>query len=364
MLILLKNSIVWDSRVKKILNTFKRNGIETHLLSVEKNKENLPVDNEQNSVVIHKNRRIVLPGVSRLLLNCKFLYKSLKLGRRHHTVYCNDLNTLLFGVLCRLLFKCRVIYDSHEYAVDETIGAPLWKKCAIKSYQMLLLKWVDKVVTVSPLIAKQLVIDNPFVSEPIVVKNLPEITQDTKPLDIVRKYSLKDSTIKIVYHGNISSNFVVESLIETFDNMSWDGVEFLVFGVGSKVQDLKNLSTRFSHVHIFDPVSPSILYSILAGCDFGLVVYQQGCLNHEYCFPNKYFDYLACGVIPIVPQLKQLSSHIAETGYGIHAFEISEFGDLKSLKDKMDRIYHVKNYKNEYTWESSEQVIVDYVINL
>lgn len=365
MLVLLKNSVQWDSRVKKIIKTFRKFGVETQLLSVESTLDIYEIENlGKVDFVFHHSKRMIVPGLSLMFLNIKFIRAAICLHTRGRPIYCNDLNTLLTGCMLKILFRSKLIYDTHEYAADEVVDGSAWKKNLIMFYQKLLLNLVDQVVTVSPLIAQQLKADYPFISDPIVVKNLPDLSPtqfDT--FNIYTEYNIDEAAIVIVYHGNISTDYVVDALVKTFARMNSKNIEFLILGLGTKFQELLSKSKEFDHVKIRTAVSQDRLYTILNNCDFGLVIYPPGCLNHEYCFPNKYFDYVACGVVPIIPDLQQLKQHISETGFGVMAHQVKSYEDLDKLRSKMKKTYINSGLRVSVLWDVSERVIEEQLLH-
>jgi hypothetical protein len=364
MLVLLMNSIAWDTRVKKIVKELDDLGKNPIVISVEQEGTHLKiVGNAKLKPVFFTGGRYFFPGVSRILLFYLFLREAARQCTQEQVIWCNDLNTLLTGCILKLIFKLHLIYDTHEYAVDEIIGASKAVILLKKYYQRFLIRFADKVVSVSPLIAKQLQIDNPFLKDVVVLKNLPDIDLKKRlPINLKEKYSIPSKNTVIVYHGSISNDYVVNELLKAFKFMEWPNVSFLVLGMGSRLCELRRRSSSMHHVNITDALPIDQLHGVLVSCDFGLVVYPPGCLNHEFCFPNKYFDYLANGVIPLIPDLQQMKEHIRETGFGCLMRDLQSYDDLIEAKSSMKMLFEKSNIQEESLWASHSQIIEERVI--
>lgn len=358
------NSISWDTRVKKIVKELADLGKKPIVISVEQEEAHLKiVGNAKLKPVFFKGGRYFFPGMSRIFLFFLFLRQAARQCTQEQTIWCNDLNTLLTGCILKSIFKCHLIYDTHEYAVDEIIGASNAVILLKKYYQRFLIRFADKVVTVSPLIAKQLQIDNPFLKDVVVLKNLPDIDLRKRlPINLKEKYSIPSENTVIAYHGSISNDYVVDELLKAFKVMEWPNVSFLVLGMGSRLRELRRHSSSMNHVNINDALPIDQLHDVLVACDFGLVVYPPGCLNHEFCFPNKYFDYLANGVIPIIPDLQQMKEHIRETGFGCLLGDFESYDDLIKAKSAMKMVYEKSNIQGESLWASHSQIIEERIV--
>ena len=225
------------------------------------------------------------------------------------------------------------------------------------------MKFVDKVVTVSPLLAEQLKIDCKEKLEIIVVENFPKVVETENDDYSMSDFHFDENTLTFVYHGNVSSKYVVESLVEVFIKLQKHKVKFLILALGSKVGELKLKCREMNNVFIRAAVPLEMLYPILNKCDFGLIVYPPGCLNHEFCLPNKYFDYLACGVIPIIPDLQQLACHVNDTGYGLKYSDLKSDAEFDHIKIEQEIVYKETNLKEKINWKNSEAKLLEILSN-
>ena len=77
-----------------------------------------------------------------------------EMPRKPAVVHCNDLDTLLVGVLAKRYYGCRLVYDAHEfYPVSDPHGK--WLDITFFSLiERLLIRHADAVVTVNPMLGE------------------------------------------------------------------------------------------------------------------------------------------------------------------------------------------------------------------
>jgi len=70
-----------------------------------------------------------------------------------HVIHCNDLNSLLAGVMLKAAHGCRLLYDAHELWPEAYAGAPFYQRVWFRYVERRLIPYADHVITVSPQIA-------------------------------------------------------------------------------------------------------------------------------------------------------------------------------------------------------------------
>ena len=71
-------------------------------------------------------------------------------------VHCNDLETLLVGVMARRAYGCKLVYDCHEFLPHAWPDATRWNRWLLGRYEGWLIRFADSVFTVSPLLAGEI----------------------------------------------------------------------------------------------------------------------------------------------------------------------------------------------------------------
>jgi glycosyltransferase involved in cell wall biosynthesis len=99
----------------------------------------------------------------------------------------------------------------------------------------------------------------------------------------------------------------------------FDSAELYLRGYGDLEPALRALVEREGlqgRVHFLPPADPRYMVESLAGFDIGVVPYRPTTLCHQYCLPNKVFEYLQAGLALAVSALPELERLVKETGTG------------------------------------------------
>ena len=143
---------------------------------------------------------------------------------------------------------------------------------------------------------------------------------------------------------------------------------FVFLGSGAFLEELKVLVQSYNltnkvKVEGFIPQSELLKYT--ASADIGVHALDRTCLNHEYCLPNKVFEYIHSGIGMICPDLVELKKFIEENSLG----RIYKSGDVNSLiialEDFINNPIKVENAKqsavkaqSEYNWSVEEKLLL------
>ena len=133
-----------DSRVQKeIFFVFKN--ISTKVISISINTKG--IFKFDNISIHHDARRLFgISGINSITLYWRFLKKSLQF-KDFETIHCNDLNTLPIGIFIKFLGKkSKVIYDSHEYAINDVPNQSKWSIRLKYFLENILIRFADEVI--------------------------------------------------------------------------------------------------------------------------------------------------------------------------------------------------------------------------
>jgi len=105
-----------------------------------------------------------------------------------------------------------------------------------------------------------------------------------------------------------------------------------------------------------------VLLSYTSSADYGILFYEDTCLNHRYCSPNKIFEYLMAGLPVLTSNLYEIRRLVESEGVGIVAQEntVESFREavIASLKQDYSAIQsNVFNARKIYCWEEQEKVL-------
>lgn len=255
----------------------------------------------------------------------------------------------------------KIIYDSHEYQIEQS-GKPKWMKPFMKVLEGFCIKRVNHVITVSDSIANEYVRIYK-INKPWLVLNCPNYVE-TPQRDIFRqKYNLSQDTMVFLYQGGFSPNRGIEQILEAFQSLK-DPKKIIVFmGYGVLAEDIQKAASKSNNIFYHDAVEHDVLLEYTASADIVILTYQNTCLNHYYCSPNKFFEYTMAGLPIIVSNLYELSRLVKNYGNG---FIIKE-NTAESLQDTVlnltpDDIKSSKEnigaMKQEFCWEQQENTLL------
>ncbi len=272
-----------------------------------------------------------------------FFIKSalLSLRIKPSIVHGHDAISLPIIYFIKIVTGAKMIYDSHE----------LWSQAHHKKRHKFIMSsafWLerfiaskaDHIITVSNSIAAYL--SSYFGNSQIsVIRNIPN-PKKTKanpaltPQDIRRKLGVTCDTIIVLYQGMIRRErgvFVLADAIADLVKRNDAPLKLLYLGGGGDLDELKNYISECEleqYVLFHDAVSQDVLGHYSRATDIGVHAISNSCLNHDYCLPNKLFEYLYSGLPVVVTNLTEMKNFVEAGNFGL-TFEDGNVGDL-SLK--------------------------------
>jgi len=291
-----------------------------------------------------------------------YAYQAASYAKSFQVLHCHDLNTLPIGVIIKAIFnrQGKVIYDAHEYETEVGRLGGL-RKTLLKLFERLLIKYADKVITVSDAIADEYVRLYGIV-KPTLVLNTP-VYQEIEKKDIFRdKLGIDKEQNIFLYQGGISKGRGVEILLESFAQIKQNNV-VVFMGYGPLESLVKEYAEKYENIYFHEAVSPDVLLKYTSSADFGISTIENSCLSYYYCLPNKMFEYLMAEIPVIVSNLYEMKKIVEEKQVGVVAKENSPQGlrdavseilklDRKALKENIQKV------KAEYNWEKQEEELI------
>ena len=349
-----------DSRIKKTINTInKRPGCFVQSFSV-----NTLVKGSGVSIKHKKHRLFGVPGLSLIRLYYLYMRRLLEDKIKFNVVVCNDLNTLPIGVFYKKINRrenVKIIYDAHEYET-EVNGLVGVKKEFVRLLERFLIKHADEVITVSDSIANEyrrlysikkphLVLNCPLYSDVIKQNHFREV------LDICSDQKI------FLYQGGLSAGRGVELLIEAFSQLDNEQAVLVCMGYGPLEKMVKAKAMQSEKIFFHPAVSPEILLNYTSSADYGVLFYEDTCLNHRYCSPNKIFEYLMAGLPVLTSNLFEMKRLLEAGDLGIVAQENTVEGFKKAVYSLLEKDYkkiekNVLFARNKYCWEEQEKILL------
>lgn len=295
----------------------------------------------------------------------EFIYKFVKLYKNNDIFHCNDLNTLPIGVIIKIFFNknAKIIYDAHEYEINVT---PNESQRSIKLKYFLekfLIKYANKVITVSDSIANEY--SKMYnIRKPELVLNTPSYKEIKKKNIFRETLGISEQQIIFLYQGGLSEGRGIEILIESFKLVDYNNAVIVFMGYGPLESLIKEATNKFKNIYFHDAVSPEVLLDFTCSADFGILFYENNCLNHEFCSPNKVFEYIMAEIPVIVSNLYEMKRLVEFNKIGIVSKEntingLKEAVDKAMVLDKKELISNIQELKKIYNWEEQEKVLLN-----
>ena len=364
-----------DSRVEKTSKSLANNGYEVEVIAhLDKGlkKEDIK-DNYKIKRFSYLDRKVTKSKLGKLRAYLKYLKETINYCKNFDIIHCNDLNTLPIGVIIKKFFNknVKIVYDAHEYET-EINGLSGIQKTLAKILEKNLIKYADKVITVSDSIANEYVkLYN--IEKPAVILNTPPY-KDIEKKDIFReKFGISKETTIFLYQGGLSRGRGIEILLDTFKELAnisitynqYTNTPVIVFMGYGELEDLvKEYSKKYNNIYFHSAVSPDILLDYTSSADFGISTIEDSCLSYRYCLPNKMFEYIMANVPVIVSNLPEMRNIVYDHNIGVVAKENTLQGlkeamenAIKLNKTKLKRNLH--KVKEVYNWQEQEKVLVE-----
>jgi glycosyltransferase involved in cell wall biosynthesis len=182
-----------------------------------------------------------------------------------------------------------------------------------------------------------------------VIRNIPSYTHSGE-YDLFREKFNIDKNKKIcLYQGLISENRGVGLIIKAAVNIVQenDNCIFFFLGDGSYLNELKSKVTQAhmeGRIYILGSIDQQNLLKYTKSADIGIHAINNSCLNHDYCLPNKLFEYIHSGLVLMMTDLTELKKFVEENKIGL----TFEDNNVKSLEKQLLKLLTDKELFEKY----------------
>lgn len=219
--------------------------------------------------------------------------------KKFELIHIHDLWTILMGFyIKKKIPNAKLIVDLHELYSELPRQNFFHKKLSQIFLQFLKLnkKKVFKFITINKHIKNYYIKNYKFI--PIITINnscpIESPKNDFKITIDKNLLKLKKEKKKILmYHGGISLNRGIIEFCKFFTECEIKDWVFYIMGSGKGAEQIKELIDQNTKNNIFltNPVKLYELQHYSSFADMGLINYKNNCLNHNYCTPNKLWEY-------------------------------------------------------------------------
>lgn len=305
------------------------------------------------------------------LLNSVFMaYRASNI--KADVILCNDIDTLLCGVVHKKKYGSRLIYDIHDATYDISPGVfPMMYRKMLVKYEYQFSKYPDAVMSVGKHLLrwvkrhyglKQLCV-------PMYSCNEEDVLQGVKA-----KHYSNDTPIRVYFHGAAYAARKLDIMVQALPKVK--DIE-LVFRCDNNeyIQEVKKLAEKIGvkeRVHFLEMV-PTNEVVIAANKDGDIGIYASipdGCINWASSFTNKFVEYLGAG-LPILTTKAEDQMRIVQKykcGFILESDSVecmeNAFKEIISNRDKLDTMSRNswKVARTKLNWTSLEQTLVSLIL--
>ncbi len=309
------------------------------------------------------------------VLNRVFRYTSVTLRYRAAVeryrpgaIHAHDLITFPAGVRLGARLGVPVICDVHDlalYAANAPRGLERMRQAhAERKY----LRRAAGVITVSDSIAAHLAASY-GIARPVIIYNAPAVAGEGWTRDVRSDAGLAGDVPLMAYVGGLSRGRGIELVVSSLRHAP----ALHLVAIGPRHADYERrlkaqavAEGTADRLHFVDPVPSHVITRHLRTADVGVIAYQNICLNHEYCMPNKLFECALAGVPLAVANLTDLRTFVTRLGIGL----VMDETDPRSIAGTAMRICgesarwradpeRVRALAAEYGWGAQERKLLE-----
>lgn len=352
------SDLVTDQRVAKMARMLHSMDFQVEVIGRQRSLS-LPLP-----PALYPQQRLAMRFQSGPVMYAEFQWKLYRafLASKASLIWCNDLDTLLPGLLAAKRLGAKLVYDSHELftEVPELEHSPL-KQWIWRRIERSCISRADGVITVNASIAHEL--NKRYGVEAVVVRNIPE-GNPLPPAALLENYGLpKDKPLLILQGAGINMHRGAEEVVEAMALL--EGVHLVVMGSGDALPALqvqvqnKPWKNRISFLGVLPYAE---MMSVAQHGFLGLSLDRDTNLNYRFSLPNKLFDYWAAGMPVLVSNLPEVGALVLERGAGwvLEAVEPAVIARrITEILNNSEEYYNVKNKAREagkvLTWEKETE---------
>jgi glycosyltransferase involved in cell wall biosynthesis len=236
-------------------------------------------------------------------------------------IHCNDLDTLLVGVLAKNRYGCRVVFDAHEFYPRSDPSGRWLDITFFSMIERFLIRRADAVVTVNGLLAEA-IREAYDLAEVHAVANAEPWTGPCAKAAGARMDELASGRIKFLFQGRFTPDRGIDELITAWPRV--DGNRAALFLRGPDNLWRRGFMTLAAElgildrsVYFLDAVTEDQLIGAAAEADVGIIPYRPLVINDRLCCPNKLSQYMHAGLMIIANDLPYVKSVLAEAQAGL-----------------------------------------------
>jgi glycosyltransferase involved in cell wall biosynthesis len=314
-----------------------------------------------------------LPGLVRIssimsLLTWAYYIRKL----RADCISGHDLLGVLIGWMStwflKELSKPKIIYDAHEYTVEEVPNASKSKKIFLKYLERFLMKKCVISIMVSDSIAEEVKKIHGLKEKPLVIRNIanywyvdPNICME-KHNEFCKEMGVPNDTFIMMYHGMVTENRGIEEIIAILTKVKNTIVVILGNGRDDYIENLKAIAEKLdvgNKILFHNAVPIEELWKYVGAADIGLIIARKACQSYYYSLPNKLFENIQSATPLLISDFPEMKKIVEGYNVGLccNQDDMEDIiNKIELLQSNHDMLQELKDNeiraKEELCWEN------------
>ncbi|MGE7773623.1 glycosyltransferase [Chitinophaga sp. NPDC101104] len=360
-----------ESRILREARSILSLGLANQILIAATWEKGLP-ESEQitDNIVVNRKKsvfnRFPKGGICDILRYLAFMVQVILRysgKRKPQIVNSHSLSVLFAGVIFKILYGSRLIYDAHELETERS-GVHGYRQKLAKILERSLIRRCDKIIVVCDKIAEWYLQAYPFLKGKItVIRNVPDtITAESIPdANLKREFAVPENHLLFVYQGGFFRGRGIETMLSVFEKNTDKHLVFI--GYGPYQNMISEYERRCKNIHVKAAVPPAQLIAYTRTADCGISLIENVSLSYYYSLPNKVFEYAMSGVPLIVSDFPEMSNFVNtyKIGWAVNP-DIESLGKLLSDLDRSALEAVKPNFARVYreiNWQIEEKKLLE-----
>lgn len=236
-------------------------------------------------------------------------------------VHAHDLYALPIGWAVKRRLGCPLVFDSHELHDDLSQISAFTRRRSERWHRYYSTR-LDGFITVNDSIAATLRDRYPHLPEAVIIRNATRFDGEVVADDgrLHRAAKLDPSTQILLYQGGFARHRGLDVLIRSAPLLP-EGWALVMMGWGTFEPTLRGIAAQVDpsgeRVRFLPGAPQAELAQWTAGASLGVIPYENVCLNHWFCTPNKIWEYPVAGVPILASPFPELRKAVEGNGTGV-----------------------------------------------
>jgi glycosyltransferase involved in cell wall biosynthesis len=271
-----------------------------------------------------------------------------------------DFDTVIPALLCKFLYKKKVVYDIFDFYADMLRNVPAFLRRMIRKIDLFLIGFTNAVIIADESRIEQ--IEGSKSKKLVVVYNSPDYFVGTN------LSGRRDDKFDLVvgYVGLFQKERGILEMIDVIRaHSNW---KLILGGYGGDEDLIVSSINGAKNIEFVGKISYDITLSIYASSDVLFATYDPSIPNHRYSSANKLFEAMMLGKPIIVANGTGMDNTVRKYGLGFvvnygdkleveNALKNIEFWDNKKWEEHGERARKV--FYENFSWENMEKRLIE-----